>query len=198
MLKPRLLAFFLNNMLAQLWSTNAIIFLINQARAKIGTYQGGEMSGGGYAFKHDIHYSLRFNYKKSFNKTLGNIQRGTISSVTMDKSKFMPKIFDIPIFIYDDRGGVIDPVEEILMMAYEMGMIKSAGGWYSFTNEIQESMSDVPGIASKYHGWIKLMDAIKHDLYEPLKKLLERDIREKFALVDTAYVRAEQLEETPS
>ena len=198
MLKPRLLAFFLNNMLAQLWSTNAIIFLINQARAKIGTYQGGEVSGGGYAFKHDIHYSLRFNYKKSFNESIGNIRMGTMSSVTMDKSKFMPKIFDIPIFIYDDRGGVIDPVDEILMIAYDLGMVKSSGGWYSFSMAAKESMPDVPGMDSKYHGWAKLMDAIKNDMYEPLKTLLEKDIREKFALVNMAYDRAEQLEETPS
>lgn len=194
MLKPRLLAFYLNNMLAQLWHTNAIIFLINQARAKIGAYHGGEMSGGGYAFKHDIHYSLRFSYKKSFDQSIGNVRLGTMSSVTMDKSKFMPKIFDVPIFIYDDRGGIIDPLEEILMMALEMGAIKSTRGWYAFSDSAKEKLPDVPGIGSKFHGWTKLTEAVKQDLYRPLKKVLELDIREKFKLVDMAYVRAEQLE----
>ena len=191
-LRPRVLGHNVNAILGQLWDIPASVILINQARARM-EYGGGEQSGGGYAFKHAIHYSIRFKYQKSFEDNIGALRKGTMSKMTVEKSKFFPKVFDIPIFIYDNQGGLIDSTEEMIMTMYGSGFIKPSGAWYKFTDEAREFISDEALMEKSWHGMAKLTEACRNEgLHEELKSIFEKYIRKNFNLVDIAYKLKEQ------
>jgi RecA/RadA recombinase len=96
------------------------IFLLNQVRTTgFGTYQGAhEVSTGGNALKHTGHYRIAFRKVKPIFDEKYNMNIGTMSKITIEKSKFGPTLKDIPIYIDDRSGGRIIPKDEAALVPY--------------------------------------------------------------------------------
>src|SRR6478735_2991158 len=67
-LRPQIIKWALNYIMAGIYMQPVLVFLVNQATTKLVTFAGGstavESSGGGYAFKHNIHYSIKAKFIK--------------------------------------------------------------------------------------------------------------------------------------
>lgn len=137
MLKPRVIRSTLNSILTRMWQQPVIIFIINQATTAITRFGSKEDSSGGYGFKHNIHYRIRFSYKKDLHAE-GFIKKGTQSVVDFGKTKHMPSLKEFPIIIHDDIGGKIIQGAELPIIATEMEWIKSNGGYFKLSPELRE------------------------------------------------------------
>ena len=193
-LRARILGPHLNSILNKMWGVPAAVFLINQARAKISKYgSGGEESSGGYNFKHNIHYTIKFKYLKPFERNIGAFKSGTVSQMTVEKSKFTPKVLEIPIYIRDDKGGLIDPSEELLSFCLTNGYLGANKGWHSFTEASRPFLPDESLLEKKYHGFAKVLEACQEgDLRQHLLAMCEKYVRSNFFLVDIAYKLKEE------
>ena len=184
MLRARVLKFELNNLLKVMYREPISILLINQATTKIGQWRSGETSGGGYGKEHNIHYKIRFSFKKSLEQKSLGISRGTYSIVDVEKSKFTPRVSNIPIYIYDDLGGVICPKLEVLEKSRDFGLIKQSGPWYSLSDELKDKVPE--GKDSKFHGWENFVKN-SDDLMPLLQASIIKKIREDYSLVNFTY-----------
>lgn len=130
-LKARINEINLAIVMSSLFSRPITIFLLNQIRtAGIGSYHVTETSSGGNALKHAAHYSLWFSKnQKAYDENL-KMNIGSSSKVSVRKSKFGPTIENIPIYINDQVGGRIVPDDEAAMVAVDLGILYSAGGWW--------------------------------------------------------------------
>jgi RecA/RadA recombinase len=122
--------------MSSLFNKPVTLFLLNQVRtAGIGSYQVTEISSGGNALKHANHYFFWFSKnKKAYDEHL-KMYIGSSSKVSVRKSKFGPTIDDIPIYINDQLGGKIIPDDEAAMVAIDLGILWSAGGWWKITKD---------------------------------------------------------------
>jgi len=180
MAKPRVLGQHLNKILGLMWDNkNTSLILINQARMEIGRYTSGEGSTGGYAKDHNIHYSIYFSGGKKIGQN-EYFKEGTNSVIRVDKSKFMPSVSGVNIFIYDTLGGKLSPDEELLTIAGALDIINSGSGWYSLKDKL---------ISNKSYRWA---DALKDKefLSEAYSELIKY-FRSKFQLVNWEYEEIE-------
>jgi len=117
--------------MSHLFNSSVTIFLLNQIRTTgIGTYHVSETSSGGNALKHANHYYFWFSKnQRSYDEHL-KMNIGSSSKVSVKKSKFGPTIENIPIYINDQVGGKIVPDDEAAMVAVDLGILHSAGGWW--------------------------------------------------------------------
>jgi hypothetical protein len=138
---------------------------------------------------HNIHYSIYFDFQKSIhdNEDDSYFVDGTLSHITVEKSKNTPKLDKIPVFIRDRKGGVIDSIEEILTISYTWGFIKQAGGWYSFSDEARKHAT-LP--ETKYR-WSDLKTS--PEAHEGMKKAITAVYRTRYMLVDEFYKELELL-----
>jgi RecA/RadA recombinase len=126
--------------MSSLFNKPVTIFLLNQIRtAGLGSYQVTEVSSGGNALKHANHYYFWFSKsKKAYDDGL-KMYIGSNSKVSIRKSKFGPTIDDIPIYINDQMGGKIVPDDEAAMVAADLGILYSAGGWWKIRGDKDKS-----------------------------------------------------------
>lgn len=142
-LAARLNTQYLSIILAEQTSRPLHLMILNQVRlAGFGSYQGPyQTSSGGNALKHNAHYRLCFNQiRKNWDEDLG-MNVGTLSKVTLEKSKFCPTTQDVFLDINDRLGGVIVPSQESASVCAALGLLKSGGGWWRFTDpELDEEV----------------------------------------------------------
>ena len=185
MLKARVLKRTLNSLMLNTWQLPVTIILINQATTSIGRYHSKETSGGGYGLKHNRHYGIRFNFQKKFGED-GYFAEGTLTHLTLEKSKFSPNLFDIPVYIRDNLGGVIDPIEEIITVAFNMGIIVQRGGWYRLGEEAMKRFNDDETVKEYFPcRWAKLKTILGLPTF--IRAQIETLFRSNYKLVDFAY-----------
>lgn len=188
MLRPRVLATEITDILGLLWSSNAVVMLINQVRTSIGKFVTMEALPGGYAFKHGMHYSIYFDYQKKMIPSPDQpyLKKGTLSQVSANKNKFSPAIQNVPIFIYDDIGGKINSNEEIIMVALTMKLIVQSGSWYSFPKEVINDTNKELGKS------FRLSDLFANPAAVALsKEMIKKSYMDNFYLVRCAYQERE-------
>ena len=188
MLKPRVVTDTMNSLLQSIWQTKCHIFIVNQARASMNAYCPGEESPGPYAFKHALHYRFNFKFKTILNESEIS-KKGTKSILTINKSKHMPSLNNIPLFIYDDVGGLFKPEEEVIAVMNNLSFIVTHGGWYRFSDALKKENKKSAFITKSFR-WKDLVD--NEEIIEFSKNELKKYFRTNFKLVDWGY---EELEE---
>ena len=197
MIRPRMLKFCLNNLLALAYNELIVVFLINQATTSISKYTTSETSSGGYALKHNCHNRFKFEYTKplsdaAINASLdgGDIDKkedvyktGTLSMFNADKSKFGAVIFNVPVFIDDRAGGLIRDGDDIVYIAERLGLIKS-GAWCKFT------VDDLPDGFNKGWRWTELLAS--KEVKDFCTQLVTKHFRSQFTLLDWEYQEQEE------
>jgi RecA/RadA recombinase len=126
--------------MSSLFNKPVTIFLLNQIRTTgLGSYNVTEVSSGGNALKHANHYYFWFSKnKKVYDESL-KMYIGSSSKVSVRKSKFGPTLDNIPIYINDQMGGKIVPDDEAAMVAADLGILYSSGGWWRLLNNKDKS-----------------------------------------------------------
>lgn len=135
MYKPRAGRHFLNLLMPMMYQAPMTVLIINQATTEMGRFSATIGSGGGYGLKHDIQFSMCFTKKDS--SIDGDVKLGFMnttlatSQVDITKSKFIPEISGIPMYINIADGGTILPKKELVALAKAKGIIQQKGSWYT-------------------------------------------------------------------
>lgn len=186
-LKPQMMKWTLGQLMSAIYMQPVMILLINQATTQFHTWGTKEASGGGYAFKHNIHYSLKF----SFVKKLGDnklFHTGTLSRMEVEKGKSIPALQDIDIFIRDDLGGKLEPGMEAVRAGITAGVVGSKnGGWYCVNDAFLPEGDPERG---KFYQMRDLAE--KSNAVAAVNRGLEKYMRDNFQLVDWEYEAREQ------
>lgn len=187
MLKPRVIRAMTNSLLAVMHNKPVTIFFINQVTAQITRFGATETSGGGNGLKHNIGTRLHMDFQKNLGDS-EYYKAGTLSFLELNKSRTVPGLRKIPIFIQDQLGGRIVPGEEIVHVAKEMGILKLAGGRYSIHDDYLPDDPSEEMQGSKYlYEWQRLQPALKM-----LRDVILADFRRNFQLVNWAWEDLEQ------
>lgn len=182
MLKPRLVRSMTGTLLSVMGNHPVVIFFINQVTAKITKFGATEDSGGGNGLKHNCGSRLHMDFQKALGES-EYFKSGTMSFLNVNKSRTVPGLRRIPIFIQDQLGGRIVPGEEIAWMAKEMGMFKLAGGRYSINEDyLPDDATDAMRGSRYFIEWQRDQDAIRL-----LRDLIKADFRRNFQLVNWAW-----------
>jgi len=117
------------------------IILLNQVRTTgFGSWAGptDHYSSGGNALQHFVHYKIYIEKKKKVWDPVLQANRGTISQVAIEKSKFCPTTANILIFIDDTIGGRIRQIDEVQLLAIQLELIKKSGGWVYWSDDPEQ------------------------------------------------------------
>ena len=198
MAKPRAMTQTMTPIISRMYQAPVHIIFINQARASMNAYGDRNTRAGAYAFFHNIHYSFYFKYRKNIDPEYF-YKRGTFSELKIDKSKHIPTLINLPVFIYDTKGGVIDVEESLLSLAsddnYHFSLLKPAGGWYKVNLENKvfqsERMEKYKSLAGKGYRWSKLKE--NKEIIAMIKEGMEVLFRDRFMLVDFSYQKLKEL-----
>lgn len=192
-LRPQIIKWALNYIMAGIYMQPVLVFLVNQATTKLVTFAGGstavESSGGGYAFKHNIHYSI----KAKFIKKIGEnpiFNSGTLSMMSIEKSKVIPSLDNIKWFINDAVGGRLSGQEELIAAAREMKWFtEKNGGWLTIKpEELAVVYPDGDGISPALLKSWQAKDMYKNEeVNEFLARRFEVYLRQSFQLLDWTY-----------
>jgi RecA/RadA recombinase len=178
-LRPQMLKWALNQLMSSIYLQPVHILMINQATTQFGAK---ETSGGGYGFKHNIHYSIRFNFIKKLGEN-PLFHTGTFSKMSVEKSKVMPALDDIEVFIRDDQGGRLEPNMELIKAAIASKVMDAkSGGWYSVGKEYLPAGSPLVDVKTQ----LKDFDS-KPDMIAATTKAMEQHFRTNFQLLNWAY-----------
>ena len=182
MYKARAGRHWLNLLMPRMYESPITLLLINQATSEITRYGASVGSGGGYGLKHDIQFSMSFTKKDTL--TDGDVKLGfleakeALSEVDITKSKFIPEIKGIPIYINTALGGKITSSKELIDLARAKGLIKQSGGWYKLDGKDKNyRLSEIEEMEG---------------LSDLLKAKLTEDYRSKYMLVDLYYKEKEK------
>lgn len=188
MARAQILKWCLNNTLHAIYQQPVIVFLINQMTTKVNQFQTSKDSSGGYALRHNVEERIRIDFVKHIGGDgKGDLfKTGTLSRVTIVKSRNIPGFQDIPIKINDQEGGVIEENYEIPLVASQFGILESSSGWYTIAKEYQ-----IPEFAEKYKKGKLLKDLmIDVEFIAYLKNAITRYICDNFKLVQFCYDEA--------
>jgi len=135
------LKWMLKNMLALTYEKPTLIMFINQVTSKANQFSVTEDSGGGWALRHNVNERYQFTYKgktggensdEDNKKRKFDIFTGTESFVSISKSRFIPIMKNIPLFIDDTVGGKFIPEQELVALGINSGIVtQKSGGWYN-------------------------------------------------------------------
>jgi RecA/RadA recombinase len=186
-LRPQIIKWGLNQILGAIYLAPVAVFLVNQATTKLtavgGTTVASESSGGGYAFKHNIHYSLYFKFVKKIGENPIYFT-GTLTRLKIDKSKVIPSLHDIDMHITDEAGGKFMPGMEVVEASKQLGFIgEKNGGWHWVKEEFLPP--DAPEELKKNYQKKDL--ATNQVLIDGLVKMIEINLRKQFQLLEYAY-----------
>ena len=139
-LKPRVVKNQLQLIAGDLVDTKTTLFIINQISVDFSGWLPKQVSTGGFALKHNCHYSIRF--KKAGEITDENGVPIKIKTfLSLEKTKFTPqigimgKVDDgtktahgmIELLISTSLGGLIVPGRDVVMHAIDLGIIEDVG-----------------------------------------------------------------------
>lgn len=131
--RARVIKNYMSPVMAQIEKQDFILCLLNQVIYNTDSYGNRKMdAGGGIALKHDVHFSTRIT--SSSDDWSGNFKLRTRSKIDIDKSKLGPEIWDIPMVIDNQEGGVIDEVMSFVDYMINLGLIDNSKGWYNFNS----------------------------------------------------------------
>jgi RecA/RadA recombinase len=186
-LRTQMLKWALNQLMSEIYMQPVMILLINQATTQFTSYGTKEASGGGYGFKHNIHYSIKF----SFVKKLGEnplFHTGTLSRMYVEKSKSMPSLNDVEIFIRDDLGGKLEPGMEAAKSGITLGIVtQKSGGWYLVRDEFLPEGSPLRGKNLQLKELAASAEAVAG-----VQLGIERHLRDNFQMLEWEYERRDQ------
>ena len=120
--------------------TNTTFLVINQVNVTgIGSYKPTITSSGGFALKHNCHYTIRFNLYR-IEKDSNGVVSGVLSNVFLEKTKFCPSIGHIKskkdtagrleIRIDPSVGGLIVPGWDSVFHCIGLEIFKFHHGFY--------------------------------------------------------------------
>jgi len=202
MLRPQIMKWAVNQIMTEMYRAPVIAFLINQATTQFTMFGAVEGSGGGYGFKHGIHYSLKFKKIKKIDGSSKLFSVGTLTRMSIEKSKVIPYLDNIEILIRDDQGGRIDSNMEIFKNSVTSGFIHAKnGGWYmvdpalveqllpTLTPEQIQALQEETGSTDfQFDKNRNMRDLADHaPSIAILEKAIERDLRANFQLLNWAY-----------
>lgn len=186
MARAQVLKWCLNNALHACYRAPVTVLLINQITSKVNQFNVSIDSGGGHALRHNVEERIRIDFVKNIGGDgKGDLYKtGTLSKVTIVKSRNVPCFQDLPIKIDDTIGGVIEEPYEIPMVAHLLDVLSSkSGGWYQVAeNWLPENAPE----EFKKSKQLKDIQASPEYL-EFLKSALVKFIRSTFKLVDFVY-----------
>ena len=185
-LRPQMLKWALNQIMSAIYLQPVHIFMINQATTQFTRFGAQEVSGGGYGFKHNIHYSIRFDFVKK----LGDnplFHTGTFSRMSVEKSKVMPALNDIEVFIRDDQGGRLEPKTELIKAAINSKLMDAkSGGYYKVNDAYLPENSPVKDVNVTLKNFEE-----KPEVIYATGKAMEKHFRDNFSLLNWAYEERE-------
>lgn len=181
---------------AQLYNANlrgspVTVMFINQVRTKgFGTYQGpsDHNSSGGKALEHFVHYRLYVLKKKKVYDEELRANRGTISTVTIEKSKFCPTTQEIQIYIDDTLGGRIRKIDEIQLLAIQLGIIGTSGSWHYWAHEWEPGGKVAKVEGAKRYRFSELRE--NEEVRQRCVELVTHHFRKAYMSVDFLYREA--------
>lgn len=193
MARAQVMGWCLNNALHSIYQKPVTVFLINQLTTKVNQFNTSLDSSGGFSLKHNVEERFRISMRKAVGGEAKDavFKTGTMSELTVVKSRNIPSFLDIPMLIDDTSGGVIVTANEIPLVAVKLGiMAQKSGGWYS----IAESHQYV-GMPEEYKKSKQLLDIMKDTAYlDILNTCILNTIRAKFKLIDYMYKSCEEIE----
>lgn len=127
---------------------NCLVIMINQVREKVGVMYGNpETTPGGRALK--FYSSVRMEVRRKEIKQKDMVI-GQTMTVTIKKNKVSRPFTKAEFDYYFDTG--IDVVKDIMNVAIDMGIIKRAGAWYFYGEDIKNPLKDSAGNELKWMG----------------------------------------------
>lgn len=194
MARAQVLGWCLNNALHEVYDAPIVILLINQITTKVNQFNTSLDSSGGFTLRHNVNERIKFDFVKNIggDKKDDVFKTGTMSSVTIMKSRNMPSLQNISVVIDDTVGGRIQSEQEIPLVASKLGvLVAKSGGWYSVAPEC------IPADATKeelelYTKSRQYRDIATSPQYlELLKKAIVKSLRDSFKMIDFQYSRQE-------
>jgi len=142
--------------------SDTVLIFINQIRMNVGQMYGNpEIAPGGKALKFAASIRLEIRGTKPEER---NGQEGMIVRVTVKKNKIAKPFRRAELFLVFGEG--FDVAQNLLDTALGVGIIKQAGGWFSYGT-------------LKEQGWVKMAEKIQED-----PKVL-KEIEEKLSQIKT-------------
>lgn len=185
MARAQVLKWCLNNTLHAVYRAPVIVFLINQITTKVNRFQTSQDSSGGFALRHNVEE----RYQIDFVKHIGGdgkgdlFKTGTLSKLSVIKSRNIPGFQDIPLKIDDTLGGVIVDDHELPIVASGFNILEAKSGWYTLSEEYQ-----TPQFAEKFKKGKTLKDLTQDpDFMAFLQNAVVKFICKNFKLVDFCY-----------
>lgn len=128
---PSLFTKFVRIYFHQINANNVAVVIVNQVRAKIGSYVGGYSTPGGYALEHASSLNIMLSKAEDLKEgdaIVGNLVKYVIKKNSNGKS-FRTNTYPL---IY---GKGIDKLKDIVNFAKELGVITLSGPLYKFEDE---------------------------------------------------------------
>lgn len=199
MLRPQMLKWAMSTIMATIYQKPVLVFLVNQATSIQTQFGMTEGSGGGYGFKHGIHYSIKFKkIKKLGDNAL--FRNGTLSILSIEKSKVIPSLMDVQLLIRDEQGGRLDAGFETVKNAAEIGYLEAKnGGWFKINQGILDAMlplvdQTMIGDNPEFDKFRQMKDFTDHSpSLIVLNKAIEQYFRSQFQLLNWAYEEREEV-----
>ena len=154
------------------------VVLLNQVTTEITRFGSKLTSGGGKALKHNAHVRLRYDFVSSDDDATGTYSLGTHSMIQVEKSKISPRFSNLPVFIDNTKGGVVDSLRSMVDFSINQGYIsKSAkGGWFWLEGLLERNPQYADALSKldpykKYH-FADLLNLFReHEFFLPLLEL---------------------------
>lgn len=149
--RARIIKNYMSPVMAQIEKQDFILCLLNQVIYNVDSYGNRKMdSGGGIALKHDVHFSTRIT--PGSDEWNGDFKVKTRSVIAIDKSKLGPEIWNIPMVIDNQEGGVIDEVMSFVDYLINLGLINNSKGWYNFNDWLdREKLNPFYSVVYEYN-----------------------------------------------
>lgn len=191
MARAQVLKWCLNNALHACYRAPVTLMMINQVTTKVNQFNTSIDSSGGFALRHNVEERIRIDYVKNIGGDgKGDLYKtGTLSKVTIVKSRNVPGFQDVPIKIDDTIGGVIEEPYEIPMVAHMLDVLAAkSGGWYQVAEQWMPE-----GAPEDFKKSKQLKDIQASPEYlQFLSSALVKFIRSTFKLVDFVYKTLEE------
>lgn len=143
--QPRAISKGLRKMIEPLSQSKSLVIFTNQLRSNIGGF-GGDINPGGKALK--FYASICLNVRRGEWLTKTNSRIGFEMIISSVKNQLAPPWKEVKVPFYFE--GFVDVLSCLCMMAFDSGLIKKSGAWYTFE-----------GVRAQ--GWEGLLNRIRED-----------------------------------
>ena len=189
--RAQVMAWCLNNTLHAIYDQPVLVLLINQISTKVNQFNTSIDSSGGMALRHNVNERIRLDFVKNIggDKKGDLFKTGTMSHLSIIKSRTIPSLQDVPVTISDVDGGRIDLKQQVPLLAHQMGILSAkSGGWYSLAEE--HHFVGMPEEAKKS---MQYKDIAENPAYvDVLRRAITNNFRQQFKLVDFVHKRYEE------